>query len=211
MPPPITIASGVFILAPGNALNAWLFYIRPVSRSSMEISRSAAGGRLAPSRKDTYLRAMPTVPLPQYATDDQIETLVAAFYARIRTDPELGAIFLAAIGEDWTAHLKTMCDFWSSVMNTSSRYKGKPIPAHAKLPAIEPRHFERWLRLFSETAHGLFDASLAALFVQRAERIAESLKLGFAFHAERPDIWSGLPRTVRTQAELPPRTDAPYR
>ena len=65
----------------------------------------------------------------------------------------LGPIFLAAIGEDWTAHLKTMCDFWSSVMNTSGRYKGKPIPAHVKLPGIEPRHFEHWLRLFSETVH----------------------------------------------------------
>jgi len=136
-------------------------------------------------------------PLPQLATDDQIETLVARFYAQIRSDAELGPIFHAAIGEDWTAHLKTMCDFWSSVMNTSGRYKGKPIPAHIKLKGIEPRHFERWLRLFSETTHALFDATLAAMFVQRAERIAESLKLAFAFHADRPEIWGGLPRPVR--------------
>jgi hemoglobin len=155
----------------------------------------AAGGRLVPIRLFAYLEAMQRE--PQYATDDQIETLVAAFYAHIRTDAELGPIFLAAIGEDWTRHLKTMCDFWSSVMNTSGRYKGKPIPAHVKLPGIEPRHFERWLRLFADTAHELFDADLAAMFVQRAERIAESLKLGFAFHAERPEIWGGIPRAKR--------------
>ena len=137
--------------------------------------------------------AMQRTPLPQYATDEQIETLVATFYARIRRDEVLGPIFPNAIGEDWTAHLKTMCDFWSSVMNTSGRYKGKPIPAHVKLPGIEPRHFEHWLRLFSETAHALFEAELAAMFVERAERIAESLKLGFAFHAERSEIWGGLP------------------
>ena len=132
--------------------------------------------------------------LPQYATDDQIESLVATFYAQIRIDPELGPIFRQAIGEDWTAHLKTMCDFWSSVMNTSGRYKGKPIPAHIKLTGIEPRHFEHWLRLFSATAHALFDARLAGLFVERAERIAESLKLAFAFHAKNPEIWGGLPQ-----------------
>jgi len=149
-------------------------------------------------------------PLPQYATDDQIETLVATFYARIRQDDVLGPIFLAAIGEDWTAHLKTMCDFWSSVMNTSGRYKGKPIPAHVKLTGIEPRHFEHWMRLFSETAHELFGADLAAMFVQRAERIAESLKLGFAFHAERPEIWGGLPR-VRKAAGSPLETGSPHR
>lgn len=148
--------------------------------------------------------------MPQYATDDQIENLVATFYARIRTDTELGPIFLNAIGEDWTAHLKTMCDFWSSVMNTSGRYKGKPIPAHLKLPAVEPRHFERWLGVFSETAHSLFEAELAAIFVQRAERIAESLKLGFAFHAERPETWGGLPR-VKRPAVPSPGTDAPSR
>jgi hemoglobin len=160
----------------------------------MAKSRPAARGRLAQSDNDNYLNIMLKGPMPQYATDDQIETLVATFYARIRVDPELGPIFLAAIGADWTAHLKIMCDFWSSVMNTTGRYKGKPIPAHVKLTGIEPRHFERWLRLFAETAHGLFDADLAAMFVQRAERIAESLKLGFAFHSERPEIWGGLPR-----------------
>jgi hemoglobin len=133
--------------------------------------------------------------MPQYATDEQIEALVAAFYARIRTDEMLGPMFFAAIGEDWTAHLKTMCAFWSSVMNTSGRYKGKPIPAHLKLRGIEPRHFERWLRLFSESAYGLFDAGLAEMFVRRAKRIAESLKLGFAFHADRPELWGGLPRS----------------
>ena len=135
-------------------------------------------------------------PIPQLATDDQIESLVGAFYARIRADAELGPIFLKAVGEDWTAHLKTMCDFWSSVMNTSGRYKGKPIPAHLKLPGIEPRHFERWLRMFSETAHHLFDPPLAGAFVQRAERIAESIKLAFAFHAERPEIWGGVPKSI---------------
>jgi hemoglobin len=173
-----------------------------------DIAGPAAGRRLAAGGESHYLGAMLKPPLPQYATDDQIETLVAAFYARIRSDQELGPIFLAAIGKDWTMHLKTMCDFWSSVMNTTGRYKGKPIPAHLKLPGIEPRHFERWLRMFSESAHKLFDAELATLFVQRAERIADSLKLGFAFHAERPEIWGGLPRSVRNRAGSPPESDA---
>jgi hemoglobin len=149
--------------------------------------------------------------MPQYATDDQIETLVATFYARIRADAELGPIFLKAIGGDWTRHLKTMCDFWSSVMNTTGRYKGKPIPAHLKLTGVEPRHFAHWLQLFSETAHSLFEADLAGQFIQRAERIAESLKLGFAFHAQKPEIWGGLPRASRTLPDLLPGTDAPAR
>lgn len=127
-------------------------------------------------------------------SDDQIEDLVASFYARIRKDAELGPIFERVIGADWGPHLKTMCDFWSSVMNTTGRYKGKPIPAHVKLTGIEPRHFECWLGLFNETTRELFEPALAQLFLMRAQRIAESLKLGFAFHAERPEIWGGIPR-----------------
>jgi hemoglobin len=95
-------------------------------------------------------------------------------------------------------------------MNTSGRYKGKPIPAHVKLPGIEPRHFEHWLRLFSETVHKLFEPELAAMFLERAARIAESLKLGFAFHAERPEIWGGLPR-VRRPAGSASGTGSPHR
>ncbi|HSE76090.1 MAG TPA: group III truncated hemoglobin, partial [Dongiaceae bacterium] len=185
--------SADFMVAPVGVPVPGLLYPPCPPRLNADIAGPAAGRRLAAGSGSNYLGTMLKPPLPQYATDDQIETLVAAFYARIRTDPELGPIFLRAIGEDWTAHLKTMCDFWSSVMNTTGRYKGKPIPAHLKLPDIEPRHFERWLRLFSETAQGLFDADLASLFVQRAERIAESLKLAFAFHAEKPEIWGGLP------------------
>lgn len=131
-------------------------------------------------------------------TEAQIEDLVAAFYARIRRDPELGPIFSAAIGDDWSAHLKTMCSFWSSVMLTSGKYKGRPIPAHLKLTGIEPRHFARWLTLFEATAVDLFPAPLAAAFLERAKRIAESFKLAFAFHAADPEMWvPGMPPLVQ--------------
>ena len=133
---------------------------------------------------------------PGYPTDAQIEDLISTFYARIRKDPELGPIFERVIGDDWGPHLKTMCDFWSSVMNTTGRYKGRPIPAHVKLTGIEPRHFARWLALFGETADELFEPALAQAFLARAEKIAASLMLGFAFHAEKPEIWGGLPRAA---------------
>ena len=122
-------------------------------------------------------------------TEAQIEDLVATFYGHIRQDPELGPIFGRVIGEDWTPHLKTMCSFWSSVMLTTGRYKGRPIPAHIKITEIEPRHFARWLELFKATAHDLFAPPLANAFIERANRIAESFKLAFAFHAPDPKVW----------------------
>ena len=141
-----------------------------------------------------------SVPFP---TETQIEDLVATFYARIRKHPTLGPIFARVIGDDWTPHLKVMCDFWSSVMLTTGRYKGRPIPAHVRInqqqaeatqpPMIQPGHFAEWLTLFEATAKELFAPDLAASFVDKARRIAESLKLGFAFHSPTPEIWANLP------------------
>ncbi len=126
---------------------------------------------------------------PAIPTEAEIEDLVATFYARIRKDPDLGPIFERAIGDDWGPHLKTMCSFWSSVMLTTGRYKGRPIPAHIKIADIRPQHFAHWLALFSETAHDLFAPPLAEAFIERAKRIAESFKLAFAFHAKDPTEW----------------------
>ena len=127
-------------------------------------------------------------------TEAQIEDLVAAFYAGIRRHRRLGPVFEREMGRDWSAHLKIMCDFWSSVMLTSGRYKGRPIPAHVKIPGLSPQHFTEWLELFETTARELFQPALAEAFIEKARRIAESLKLGLAFHSPTPEIWADLRR-----------------
>jgi hemoglobin len=108
-----------------------------------------------------------------------IRALVHAFYGRVRRDPELGPIFEVAI-DDWDAHLEKLCDFWSSVMLMSGRYKGNPMLAHMQLEAIRPEHFERWLALFRETAAEICPGEAAEAFVLRAENIAKSLRTGIS-------------------------------
>jgi hemoglobin len=116
---------------------------------------------------------------PAGVTEEMIRDLVHAFYGKARLDPELGPIFNAAIG-DWDAHLAKLCDFWSSVMLMSGRYHGTPMQAHARLDAIKAGHFVRWLELFAETAQEVCPPEAAALFMDRAERIARSLQIGIA-------------------------------
>lgn len=114
-------------------------------------------------------------------TDDAIRDLVDVFYAKIRRDPELGPIFARAIPGDWGPHLATMRDFWSSLTLTSGRYKGNPLAVHRRIEGMEPALFDRWLALFDETCCELFTADLAAAFVEKATRIAESFKLGLFY------------------------------
>lgn len=108
-----------------------------------------------------------------------IERLVRRFYADVRADPVLGPIFESRV-EDWELHLKQMCAFWSSVMLRTGRYHGRPMPKHAPLP-VDAAHFDRWLLMFERAAHAVASEA-AALFVDRARRIAQSLELGIATH-----------------------------
>lgn len=119
-----------------------------------------------------------------------IRKLVHAFYAKIRTDPQLGPIFERVIGADWDPHLARMCDFWSSVMLMTGRYKGNPMLAHLKLEGITPDHFTRWLTLFRQTASEICEPPAAGAFVARADNIAKSLQLGMFY---RPAAKPALP------------------
>ena len=125
-----------------------------------------------------------TQALPSVITEETIRALVHGFYAKVRTDEELGPIFARVIGADWDPHLEKMCAFWSSVMLTSGRYKGSPMLAHMRLKMITPAHFERWLSLFRATAAELFEPGIAGAFIGRAELIAKSLQLGMFFKPE---------------------------
>lgn len=109
-----------------------------------------------------------------------IETLVRTFYDRMRADPFLGPVFEARI-TDWAPHLARMCAFWSSVVLMTGRYHGRPMQAHAPLP-LDARHFDRWLAVFEATARDVCPPAAAALFVEKAQMIAQSLELGIATH-----------------------------
>src|SRR3954453_7101139 len=123
-------------------------------------------------------------------TELAIAALVERFYAKARRDAVIGPLFDSAV-DDWDEHLKKLCDFWSSVMLTTGRYKGNPMAAHMKHP-IEPGFFDRWLSLWRETAGGGVAPAPAAQFRAKAERIPESLKLALFFRpaaiASRRDL-----------------------
>ncbi len=110
--------------------------------------------------------------------DTMIDRLVRAFYARVRSDALLGPIFEARI-RDWEPHLQRMCAFWSSVALMSGVYHGSPMAMHMRLP-VDAEHFDRWLALFETTAREICPPVAAEHFVERAQRIAESLELGIA-------------------------------
>ena len=117
-------------------------------------------------------------------TEARIAKLVERFYGRVRLDPMIGGLFNDAV-QDWPEHLDRLSDFWSSVMLSTGRYKGNPMAVHHRhSAAIRPEMFDRWLLLWRETAEEMLTPGEAAAIVDKAERIAESLKLGLFFRIE---------------------------
>lgn len=111
-------------------------------------------------------------------TEDYISTLVDRFYERVRANELIGPIFEQAIGDDWPPHLAKMKKFWSSVALNTGAYSGKPVPAHQKLSSAQRRHFKIWLTLFRQTLEETAPSREAVkYFMERAERIAQSLQL----------------------------------
>lgn len=120
--------------------------------------------------------------------DAFVSLLVETFYQRIRKHDVLGPIFEQAIGENWNPHLARMKDFWASVAYNAGRYSGKPVPAHVKLTHVEEWHFAVWLGLFRQTLQDIApNAKVVSYFMERAERIAESLRLAMFGHLEIPN------------------------
>lgn len=115
-----------------------------------------------------------------------IGALVRDFYGRVRSDARLGPIFDGVIRDDWEPHLEKMTDFWCSVILKNGAYSGRPVPAHLKLKQVREDDFDIWLGHFRQTAESRCPPEVAAIFIDRAERIAQSLKLAMFFRLERP-------------------------
>jgi hemoglobin len=115
-------------------------------------------------------------------SEREISELVDRFYAKVRSDEEIGPIFNAVI-DDWPEHLALLKNFWSSVLNTTGRYKGDPMMKHLGL-SLDPQHFRRWLELFAETARETMLPEHAALVISKSERIAQNFMAGIAYVRE---------------------------
>ena len=68
-----------------------------------------------------------------------------------------------------------MVDFWSSVLLTTGRYRGRPLAVHRQLGPITPEMWTRWLSLFAETASAHCPEAVARFFIDRSGQIAQHL------------------------------------
>lgn len=116
--------------------------------------------------------------VPDGLDEATIRDVVNRFYALAREDAVIGLVFRRAVpDESWQSHIDTIVDFWSSMLLGSGRYHGRPMTKHLALPELTDAHFQRWLALFRFTVSERCSPSVAELFVDRSERVANSFRV----------------------------------
>jgi hemoglobin len=114
-------------------------------------------------------------------TDRQIERLVTEFYARVRQDPDIGPIFLRAIGTDrdvWRTHEAKIASFWRNAVGMDRSYSGNPMMKHLANSEIRPEQFRIWLDIFERTCRDILPKDTAERMSALANRIGSSLQYG---------------------------------
>lgn len=141
-----------------------------------EERRLHPSGRLIPSRLD----------------ETMVRAVVDRFYALARADDVIGPVFNRVIPDaDWPAHLDKITDFWSAMLLGTGRYNGRPMPAHLRIPELSDAHFARWLKLFRHVVEEICPIEVAALFLDRAERIGHNFRT--RIHWMRSGVEPDLP------------------
>jgi hemoglobin len=134
-----------------------------------------------------------------------IRAVVDRFYADVRRDSLIGPVFNRIIApEAWPHHLDLIADFWSSMLLGTGRYGGRPMPKHMAIPELADPHFMRWLALFRRTVGEICPPDIAALFIERSERIGNSFRMNIAMRRGE-DITKMAPLPREIPLWTPPR------
>ncbi len=120
-------------------------------------------------------------------TPDQIDRVVAVFYAAIRRHEVLDPVF-AALSPDWPEHEEK--DRPSSRKNaipccTNAITTAVAMQAHMRAGDVHAQHFAPWLMLFDETLRRTLPPETAEAWSQLAHRIGAGLRMGVEDLRER--------------------------
>lgn len=108
---------------------------------------------------------------------EHVEIIVDNFYLKVRNDSLLAPIFDNA-DVNWATHLKTLYDFWESMLFYSGNYSGNPLQVHMDLNKEQPlskKHFERWIEIFIENVDELYQGRTSETLKNKAKLISEMM------------------------------------
>jgi hemoglobin len=133
---------------------------------------------------------MPPLPPRFEVTTEEIDRVVASFYAEIRQHPGLGPVFNAHV-TDWPAHEAKIVGFWRNAICFERSYDGNPLEVHQRAGNVRPGMFDPWLGLFDSVLKRELRPETAAAWSALAHRIGRGLRYGVV---ERETLPGGIPK-----------------
>ena len=113
-------------------------------------------------------------------TREELERFLWAFYKKAFLDELIGRFFTEVVPLDLDTHIPVIANFWESIIFNKPSYRKNVMEVHQHISAkaaIEKKHLDRWVLLFSQTVDGHFDGPNATLMKQRATSIATLMQI----------------------------------
>lgn len=126
---------------------------------------------------------------PDISTREDIENLLRLFYEKVKKDDVIGYIFNDVAKVDWAHHIPIITNFWESILLGHPVYSKNAMEVHYQLNRQEPlkqEHFERWLKLFTETVDESFEGKIASLAKTRAHSIGGLMQFKMGIIKQSP-------------------------
>ena len=112
-----------------------------------------------------------------------IHKVVSEFYTKTMKDETIGMYFTEIVQLDLETHLPKIVSFWEVMLFGSGDYRGNPMREHFPLnraQAMEQKHFDRWIELWTETIDALYKGKNATEAKTRASHIANLMAFKMA-------------------------------
>ena len=114
---------------------------------------------------------------------EAIFKIVSRFYTKAMKDETIGMYFTEIAQLDLEVHLPKIVSFWEVMLFGTGDYRGNPMREHFPLnraQAMERKHFDRWIELWTETIDALYKGKNATEAKTRASHIANLMAFKMA-------------------------------
>jgi hemoglobin len=118
-------------------------------------------------------------------TRSDLEALLADFYTKVFKDDRIAFFFTEVEPLNLETHLPVITDFWEAVVFGKHSYRKNVMEIHQHISAksaIEKKHLDRWVQLFTQTVDAHFEGPNATLMKQRATSIATLMQIKLGGH-----------------------------
>ena len=111
--------------------------------------------------------------------EQDVKLFLDAFYEKVKVDETIGYIFNDVANLNWDDHMPKIYAFWEALLLGKPGFGGDVMGMHIRLNQKEKlttEHFDRWIKLFSETVTSMYAGTKVNEALNRANIIRSTIE-----------------------------------